>query len=294
MSLARRSARSTPRRCGRCSGRCWRSAGSTHGSSSSSGRALRGGSTHTYVGRKRSRSAPAPRFAHDDYITSTHRGHGHCIAKGGDLSLMMAELLGKATGYCKGKGGSMHIADLGDGHPRRERDRRRRRSAIATGAALTAKMQRHRPGRRLLLRRRRVNQGIFHECAQHGRDLEAAGHLRLREQPVRDVDPRGDASRVPDLVARAARLRHPRRDRSTAWTCSRSTRRSREAVARARAGDGPASSSRRPTASSGTTSATASSTGRKEEIAAWRERDPIERLGRHADRRTGVLDRGRG
>lgn len=47
----------------------------------------------------------------DDYIISTHRGHGHCIAKGGELSRMMAELLGKETGYCKGRGGSMHIAD---------------------------------------------------------------------------------------------------------------------------------------------------------------------------------------
>jgi pyruvate dehydrogenase E1 component alpha subunit len=48
----------------------------------------------------------------EDYITSTHRGHGHCIAKGGRLDLMMAELFGRKTGYCKGKGGSMHIADF--------------------------------------------------------------------------------------------------------------------------------------------------------------------------------------
>ncbi len=47
-----------------------------------------------------------------DFITSTHRGHGHCIAKGGELKPMMAELLGKANGYCGGKGGSMHIADM--------------------------------------------------------------------------------------------------------------------------------------------------------------------------------------
>ena len=51
----------------------------------------------------------------DDYITSTHRGHGHIIAKGGQLNEMMAELFGKATGYCKGKGGSMHIADASRG-----------------------------------------------------------------------------------------------------------------------------------------------------------------------------------
>ena len=51
----------------------------------------------------------------DDYITSTHRGHGHCIAKGANVDKMMAELFGKATGYCGGKGGSMHIADFEKG-----------------------------------------------------------------------------------------------------------------------------------------------------------------------------------
>lgn len=52
----------------------------------------------------------------DDYIVSTHRGHGHFIAKGADVRLMMAELFGKKTGYCKGKGGSMHVADIDLGH----------------------------------------------------------------------------------------------------------------------------------------------------------------------------------
>jgi pyruvate dehydrogenase E1 component alpha subunit len=52
----------------------------------------------------------------DDYITSTHRGHGHCIAKGADLNKTMAEILGKKTGYCKGKGGSMHVADAAVGN----------------------------------------------------------------------------------------------------------------------------------------------------------------------------------
>ena len=52
----------------------------------------------------------------DSYITSTHRGHGHCIAKGAELDKAMAELMGKATGYCRGRGGSMHIADLTKGN----------------------------------------------------------------------------------------------------------------------------------------------------------------------------------
>lgn len=70
------------------------------------------GTTHAYVGEEAVAVGACAALRHDDYITSTHRGHGHCLAKGGAPTLMMAELLGKATGYCKGKGGSMHIADL--------------------------------------------------------------------------------------------------------------------------------------------------------------------------------------
>jgi len=69
------------------------------------------GTTHTYTGQEAVAVGACAALDPDDYITSTHRGHGHCLAKGGDPKRMMAELLGKATGYCKGKGGSMHIAD---------------------------------------------------------------------------------------------------------------------------------------------------------------------------------------
>lgn len=70
------------------------------------------GTTHMYTGEEAIAVGACAVLNRDDYITSTHRGHGHCLAKGGDPRAMMAELLGKATGYCKGKGGSMHIADL--------------------------------------------------------------------------------------------------------------------------------------------------------------------------------------
>jgi len=73
------------------------------------------GALHTYIGEE---AIAVPVCAHlqpTDYITSTHRGHGHCIAKGADIKKMMAELFGRATGYCKGKGGSMHIADFAVG-----------------------------------------------------------------------------------------------------------------------------------------------------------------------------------
>ena len=70
------------------------------------------GFVHLYIGQEAVAVGVCANLKDDDFITSTHRGHGHLIAKGGDLKLMMAELYGKKTGYCKGKGGSMHIADL--------------------------------------------------------------------------------------------------------------------------------------------------------------------------------------
>ncbi len=70
------------------------------------------GATHMYIGEEAIAVGVCAVLNKEDTITSTHRGHGHCLAKGGDPKRMMAELLGRATGYCKGKGGSMHIADL--------------------------------------------------------------------------------------------------------------------------------------------------------------------------------------
>lgn len=75
-------------------------------------RGLIPGSVHLYIGQEAIAAGVCANLRREDYITSTHRGHGHLIAKGADLRLMMAELFGKKTGYCKGKGGSMHMADL--------------------------------------------------------------------------------------------------------------------------------------------------------------------------------------
>lgn len=98
------------------------------------------GFIHSYIGEEATAVGVCAALRSDDYITSTHRGHGHILAKGGDLNLFFAELYGKEAGYCKGKGGSMHVADLdlgilgangivGGG------------IAIAAGAALASKMQ---------------------------------------------------------------------------------------------------------------------------------------------------------
>ncbi len=69
------------------------------------------GFVHLYIGEEAIATGVCAHLTNEDYITSTHRGHGHIIAKGADLKLMLAELCGRVTGYCKGKGGSMHIAD---------------------------------------------------------------------------------------------------------------------------------------------------------------------------------------
>ena len=79
-------------------------------------RALMPGLAHLYIGEEAVAVGVCEALRPDDYITSTHRGHGHCLAKGAAVDLMFAELLGKEVGYCKGKGGSMHIADPATGN----------------------------------------------------------------------------------------------------------------------------------------------------------------------------------
>jgi pyruvate dehydrogenase E1 component alpha subunit len=74
------------------------------------------GLAHLYIGEEAVAVGVCSALRQDDYITSTHRGHGHCLAKGADVARMFAELLGKEPGYCRGKGGSMHIADHANGN----------------------------------------------------------------------------------------------------------------------------------------------------------------------------------
>jgi len=121
------------------------------------------GTTHPYIGMEAVGVGVCTALRNDDTITSTHRGHGHCIAKGGDMKQMMAELLGKATGYCRGKGGSMHIADVdrgilgangivGGG------------MGIATGSALSAKLLGTDRVSICFFGDGALNQGVLHEA----------------------------------------------------------------------------------------------------------------------------------
>ncbi len=120
------------------------------------------GTIHLYAGEEAVAVGVCSVLEKTDYLTSTHRGHGHCIAKGADLSRTMAEILGKQTGYCKGKGGSMHIADfaigmlgatavVGAGLP------------IAVGAGLSAKLRGTKQVVACFFGEGASNQGTFHE-----------------------------------------------------------------------------------------------------------------------------------
>lgn len=122
------------------------------------------GLAHLYIGEEAVAVGACANLKEDDMITSTHRGHGHCIAKGADLNRMMAELFGKKDGYCKGKGGSMHIADMqigmlgamgivGSGGP------------IAVGAALAAKKRKSGQVVICFFGDAATNTGAFHESA---------------------------------------------------------------------------------------------------------------------------------
>jgi pyruvate dehydrogenase E1 component alpha subunit len=98
------------------------------------------GLAHLYVGEEGVAVGVCEALRKDDFITSTHRGHGHCLAKGATVNRMFAELLGKEPGYCRGKGGSMHIADPETGNLGANAIVGGS-AGIATGAALSAKMR---------------------------------------------------------------------------------------------------------------------------------------------------------
>jgi acetoin:2,6-dichlorophenolindophenol oxidoreductase subunit alpha len=101
-------------------------------------RALMPGLAHLYVGQEAVAVGICDALRSTDYITSTHRGHGHCVAKGASPDRMFAELLGKEAGYCRGKGGSMHIADPATGNLGANAIVGGS-AGIATGAAFSAK-----------------------------------------------------------------------------------------------------------------------------------------------------------
>ncbi|MBN1567678.1 MAG: thiamine pyrophosphate-dependent dehydrogenase E1 component subunit alpha [Acidobacteria bacterium] len=130
------------------------------------------GFVHSYIGQEAIATGVCAHLTKEDRIVSNHRGHGHCIAKGADMKRMMAEIYGKKTGYCKGKGGSMHIADfsigmlgadgiVGAGLP------------IASGAAIAAQLEKKGNVAVVFFGDGACNEGEFHEA------LNLAGIYKL-------------------------------------------------------------------------------------------------------------------
>ncbi len=169
------------------------------------------GFVHLYIGEEAVATGVCASLRDTDYITSTHRGHGHLISKGGDLKLMMAELFGKKTGYCKGKGGSMHIADLelgilgangivGGGPP------------LATGAALAAHYQRKDDVAVCFFGDGAANQGTTHEAMNlatcwklpvvfvNENNLYGISSCTINSMCVADIADRASAYDMPGVV----------------------------------------------------------------------------------------------
>ena len=136
------------------------------------------GAAHSYIGEEAVAVGACLALRDDDWMTGNHRSHGHPIAKGGDVKKAMAELLGKSTGFCKGKGGSMHLADfsvgilgesgiLGSSIP------------TAGGRGFGQPVAGQRPGGGALLRRRGQQRRRVPRVHQPGGRLEAAGGVSL-------------------------------------------------------------------------------------------------------------------
>ena len=162
--------------------------------------------------RRPRRRACARICAASDWVTSTHRGHGHALAKGMDPRVLMAELYGKHDGCCGGRGGTMHLYDPADRPVRHERPRRRRHP-LGRRRRDQREVPRHGRGRGGLLRRRRHQPRGLSRGSQFRRRAARPGGARLREQPLRHRDGAVGRHAQPGDRHPRRRLRHPRRRR---------------------------------------------------------------------------------
>jgi TPP-dependent pyruvate/acetoin dehydrogenase alpha subunit len=195
------------------------------------------GFVHMYVGEEAVAAGVCANLHDDDYVTSTHRGHGHCIAKGCDLGRMMAEIYGRVDGLCKGRGGSMHIADfsrgmlganaiVGGG------------IALATGAGLASSVRGGGQVAVSFFGDGAANQGVLHESL----NLAAIWRLPVvyvcENNGFAESTPAAYATSVPDVAARAAGYGIPGVVADGAHVLDVHAA-AHEAVERARAGEGP-------------------------------------------------------
>jgi pyruvate dehydrogenase E1 component alpha subunit len=234
------------------------------------------GAAHLYAGEEAVAVGACANLRPDDYIISTHRGHGHLIAKGGKTERMMAELYGKKTGYNKGKGGSMHIADIeigilganaivGAGIP------------IAGGAALSAKMRGTDQVTICFLGDGATNTGRFHE----GVNLAAIWNLPvvyvIENNMYAEATPLSAVCKLAKLSDRAKAYGIPGKtvDGNDVLAVYEAVG---EAVARARKGQGPTLIECKTYRQRGHFEGDAQTYRTKEEISAWLKKDPIPRF----------------
>jgi pyruvate dehydrogenase E1 component alpha subunit len=246
------------------------------------------GNIHTCVGEEATAVGACQALRPSDFITATHRGHGHCIAKGADPKKMMAELFGKKTGYCKGKGGSMHIADVGlgilgangivgAGIP------------IATGSALASKIKNSDDVTLAFFGDGASNQGTFHESI----NMASAWKLPIiymcennkygvsvcidRVTNTEDIADRAQGYHIPGVVV----------DGNDIFAVYEAVS---AAAERARKGDGPTLIECKTYRQRGHYEGDPMVYRTKEEMQAWKEKDPVVRLREQLAGQNGITE----
>ncbi|MBT5265286.1 MAG: thiamine pyrophosphate-dependent dehydrogenase E1 component subunit alpha [Rhodospirillaceae bacterium] len=247
------------------------------------------GVVHCYIGEEAVAVGVCSALEREDRIISTHRGHGHCVAKGADLNRMMAELYGRETGYCKGKGGSMHIADFNIGMLGANGIVCGGLSII-TGAGLAAQMEGKGGVAVCFFGDGASSAGPFHEAMNIAANWKLPV-LYVVENNLWAMDTSAaEAVSVADIATRAAGYGIPGVivDGNDVLEVHRVAS---EAVARARAGEGPTLIECKTYRHRRHTERPTQSDARPpEEIAAWMKKDPIDRLVAHLQGQQGQLN----
>ncbi|MBA9088332.1 pyruvate dehydrogenase E1 component alpha subunit [Fontibacillus solani] len=237
------------------------------------------GFVHLYIGEEAVAVGACANLRDDDFITSTHRGHGHIVAKGGNLKLMMAELFGKETGYCKGKGGSMHIADaelgilgangiVGAGHN------------IAVGAGWSAQYRGTNQVSVCFFGDASTNISSFHEAMNLAsvwklpvifvceNNLYGISVSQERHQAIKDISLRAAGYGIPSLTA----------DGNDVFAVYEHVN---KAIERARAGGGPSLLEFKTYRHRGHFEGDTGAYRPADEVSEWLKKDPIPRLERY-------------
>jgi TPP-dependent pyruvate/acetoin dehydrogenase alpha subunit len=240
------------------------------------------GFVHLYAGEEAVAVGVCTHLSDADFITSTHRGHGHCIAKGVDVAGMAAELMGRQTGLCKGKGGSMHVADVekgmlgangivGGGYP------------LACGAALTAKVHGSGAVAVCFFGDGAANQGTFHESLNLASIWNLPVVFVCENNGYAEATPFSYHCSTADIATRAQGYNVPGvvvdgLDVLAVFEVVG------EAIARARRGDGPSLIEAKTYRFYGHEEGDTGTYRTAEEVEAFRARDPLTTFGSHLTR----------